>query len=115
LFLHIGHVLIHENDIKLCSLLFVLTANVNSLQPMQSRLIKQVTAGALEADMHFVNVGCEDVPHFGYEVQEGLKIHSSSNCCHSGGTSLIVGMYQDPTLLGCHSRGDGLPVFDPHL
>ena len=32
------------------------------------------TVGALEEDMHFVYVGCEDVPHFGYEVENGLQV-----------------------------------------
>ena len=48
--------------------IIVLTANATSLRPMQN-LINTVTG-----NVHYVYVGCEDVPHFGYEVENGLAI-----------------------------------------
>lgn len=53
--------------------IIVMTANVNSLRPMRG-LINEVT-GSMEEDMHFEYVGCEDVPHFGYEVEHGLQVN----------------------------------------
>lgn len=53
----------------------IMTANVQSLQPMQP-LIDQV-AGVMEHQMHYVYVGCEDVEHFGYEVENGLRVDTT--------------------------------------
>lgn len=50
----------------------VLTANVDSLRPMRG-LINQWT-GTKDEQKHFVYVGCEDVPHFGYQVEHGLQV-----------------------------------------
>ncbi|KAL7564039.1 hypothetical protein ACA910_006947 [Epithemia clementina (nom. ined.)] len=51
----------------------VLAANVKSLGPMQN-LIESMIGGMVEQDMHYIYVGCEDVEHFGPEVEQGLKV-----------------------------------------
>ena len=52
--------------------ILVVTANVQSLRPMQSLINDMV--GTKEEDKHFVFVGLENVPHFGEEVEQGLKV-----------------------------------------
>ena len=52
--------------------ILVLTANGKSLDPMQDLIKRQV--GVDGQDTQFIFVGCENVPHFGKEVAEGLKV-----------------------------------------
>ena len=43
------------------------------MQPQITSLVGDL----LEEDMHFVYVGCEDIPHFGHEVENGLHVDTS--------------------------------------
>lgn len=52
--------------------ILVLTANGKSLAPMYDLIKRQI--GADGQDTRFIVVGCEDVPHFGQEVAEGLMV-----------------------------------------
>jgi hypothetical protein len=58
----ITSVLLKESDKVL-----IVTANVKSLEPMKP-LLNEVS-GLLDHQEHYIYVGCEDVPHFGEEVE----------------------------------------------
>lgn len=52
--------------------ILVLTANGKSLDPMRELIQRQ--CGVDSRNDQFVVVGCEDVPHFGVEVEKGLMV-----------------------------------------
>ena len=52
--------------------ILVLTANGKSLDPMHDLIKRQ--CGVDNQDTKFIVVGCENVPHFGKEVAEGLAV-----------------------------------------
>ena len=52
-----------------------LTANMKSARRMKA-LICNLTR-AREQDSHLIFVGCENVPHFGQELDEGRKINAA--------------------------------------
>lgn len=102
--------------------IIVMTANVRSLLPMQD-LIERV-AGVSKEKMHFVYVGCEDIQHFGYEVENGLQVDvakaepgiidraKAAQLMYPTARGFLMECTELPPYSDAVRAATGLPVFD---
>lgn len=100
----------------------IVTANARSLDPMQDLIKRQ--CGIDAQDLRFVYVGCETVPHFGEEVEAGLKVNTelaqpgivqnvkNAIAKHPQARAILFECTELPPYSDAVREATGLPVFD---